>query len=641
MKTNYKYNNMIMKSPKGWFIALIDMLIVLCSHILALLISEYSKDINYSFVIKRAMISLPLLIVLYFLGFYISTSFRVIWKYANKLDYLLLFVASILPGIIFALIDKYAIKEIKGFYYSRPNVAYLLTVLFIVAASISIRLLYAVIYLKFKNKNNLSILKRTLIIGAGETANLVTQELLNRKNIYNPVCILDDDNIKTTRILQGIKIVGQIEDLEKTIDEYNIETVILAIPSINDDKKKNILKTCMKKNCEIKILPKIDEIIQKLDILKQARDVKIEDLLGRDSIDFDYIDVAKFLENKTILVTGGGGTIGSELARQIANFNIKRLVLVDNYENGVYEVQQEILRKNKDIILNVEIISITDKNRMNKLFNDYNFNVVFHAAAHKHVPLMEVNPEEAVKNNVVGTQIVVELSSKYNIEKFVLISTDKAVNPTNLMGASKRLCEMIVKKEAQKSNKTKFTAVRFGNVLGSNGSVIPLFRKQILNGGPVTVTDKNIIRYFMTIKEAVSLILETSTFAKNGEIFILDMGEPVKILTLAENMIKLMGYKPYEQIKIEFTGLRPGEKLYEELLKTEEGLTKTQNGKIFIAKQTPIDSVKLEKDLEELIFEANNNDPEKVVAKMQEIVDTYKPNRKTLKYTRGIYENKN
>lgn len=634
-------NYTVLKSTRGWFIALLDMLTVCFSYALSLLIAEYSKSAPYREIFKRGMIVLPLLLILYFIGFYLCTSFRVIWKYANKLDYLLLLLGSILPGIIFAIIDKYSVKRISGFYYKRPNIVYLLTILFIITATLSTRLLYAVLYLRNKNRANMSALERTLIIGAGQTANSILQELINTRNIYNPVCILDDNNTNITRSLQGVKIIGGIDKLEDVIKEYQIETVMLAIPSIEESKKTEILNSCIKNNCKIKIFPKLNEMIQKVDILKQSRDIKIEDLLGRDSISFDYMDVCNFLQDKTILVTGGGGTIGSELARQIYSFNVKRLVLVDNYENGVYEIQQELLRKNKNTNLNVEIINVTDKDRMDKLFKDYKFDVVFHAAAHKHVPLMEINPESAVKNNVVGTQVVVDLSSKYRVDKFVLISSDKAVNPTNIMGATKRICEMIIQKEAQKNTKTKFTAVRFGNVLGSNGSVIPLFKRQISEGGPVTVTDKNIIRYFMTIKEAVSLILETSTFAKNNEIFILDMGEPVKILQLAENMIRLMGYKPYEEIKIKFTGLRPGEKLFEELLKTEEGLTKTQNGKIFVVKQTSIDTQKLEKDLKELIEIALKNDPEKVITKMQESVDTYKPNRKILKYTRGIYENKN
>lgn len=636
-----KYSNIILKSARGWVIAILDTFTVVASYFLALLIGEYQKNVDYSPIFLRAAYVLPLLVGLYFIGFYLCTSFRVIWRYANKLDYLLLLVGSIVPGLIFAAIDKYLINKINGFYYARPNVMYLLLILMVISISVTVRLFYAVIYLRNKQRTDLSNLKRTLIVGAGQTANLIVQELLKRRGEYNPICILDDNDLNVTRTLQGIRIIGCIQDLEKTIKEYNIKAVILAIPSIDEEKKKYILNTCVQNNCEIKIIPKINDIIQKSDILKQAKDVKIEDLLGRDSINFDYLDVANFLENKTVLVTGGGGTIGSELARQISTFKVKRLVLVDNYENGVYEIQQELLRKNKDLNLNVEIVTVTDRDRMDKLFNTYKFNVVFHAAAHKHVPLMEINPESAVKNNIVGTQVTVDLSSKYNVEKFVLISSDKAVNPTNFMGATKRLCEMIIQKEAQKNTKTKFTAVRFGNVLGSNGSVIPLFKRQILEGGPVTVTDKNIIRYFMTIKEAVSLILETSTFAKNGEIFILDMGEPVKILNLAENMIRLMGYKPYEDIQIVFTGLRPGEKLYEELLKTEEGLTKTQNGKIFVVKQVPIDNQKLEKDLKQLIEVAFKNEPEKVVEKMQDTVPTYKPNRKTLTYSRGIYENKN
>ena len=359
-------------------------------------------------------------------------------------------------------------------------------------------------------------------------------------------------------------------------------------------------------------------------LLEQARGINVEELLGRDVIRFDNTNVKALVQDRICMVTGGGGSIGSELCRQIAKYKPKQLIIVDIYENNAYDIQQELIRDYGDKLnLNTEIASVRDYQKMELLFEEYHPQLVFHAAAHKHVPLMETNPEEAVKNNIVGTYNVSALADLYKVEKFVLISTDKAVNPTNVMGATKRCCEMIVQDMAQKAKKTKFITVRFGNVLGSNGSVIPLFENQIAKGGPVTVTHPDIIRYFMTIPEAVSLILQAASEANGGEIFVLDMGEPVKILSLAENLIKMHGKKPYKDIKIAFTGLRPGEKLYEELLMSEEGLTETSNKKIFIGKQIEVNEKELLNSLEVIRRLANANDKESVVALLQKIVPTF------------------
>ena len=374
----------------------------------------------------------------------------------------------------------------------------------------------------------------------------------------------------------------------------------------------------------MKVIPPLSEIIEQDSFVTQMRDVNIVDLLGREQIKFEKQGIKDYVAGKTVMVTGGGGSIGSELCRQIATFEPKRIVIVEVYENCAYSIQQEMIRRNIKFDFEVEILSVTDYDKVEEIYKQYHPEIVFHAAAHKHVPLMETNPEEAVKNNVFGTLNVVRLADKYKVEKFILISTDKAVNPTNVMGATKRCCEMILQTMSKKSQHTKFAAVRFGNVLGSNGSVIPLFKKQIENGGPVTVTHKDIIRYFMTIPEAVSLVLQAGAYAESGETFVLDMGEQVKIVTLAENLIRAMGYTPYEQIDIKFTGLRPGEKLYEELLMGEEGLRKTANDKIFIGQQIDIEENSFYKNLEEMRAICNTNDKTDVVNKLKELVPTFK-----------------
>ncbi|MGL5479614.1 MAG: UDP-N-acetylglucosamine 4,6-dehydratase family protein, partial [Clostridium sp.] len=387
--------------------------------------------------------------------------------------------------------------------------------------------------------------------------------------------------------------------------------------------KKEIIEECQKTSAKIKIIPGVYEIMGGKISLSKMRDVDLKDLLGREEVELDKIGVSSYLEGKTVLVTGGGGSIGSELCRQIANFNPKKLLILDIYENSAYDIQNELRMNYKDLDLFTIIASVRDKKRIRKIFKEYSPDVVFHAAAHKHVPLMEDNSEEAIKNNVVGTLNVCEVCDEFNVDKFVLISTDKAVNPTNIMGATKRLCEMIVQAMNKKS-KTDYVAVRFGNVLGSNGSVIPLFKNQIKNGGPVTLTHKEIIRYFMLIPEAAQLVLQAGAFAKGGEIFILDMGEPVKIYDLAKKLIKLSGFEPEVDIKIEVTGLRPGEKLYEELLMNEEGLTETENNKIFIGVPSEFDINELKLKINDLLKVAVNEDKESLKVKMKEVVPTFK-----------------
>ncbi len=478
---------------------------------------------------------------------------------------------------------------------------------------------------------------RTLIVGAGNAAKMILQEIKNAEsdpnnpsNVIFPVCMVDDDPSKYHTKVMGVDVVGRTRDIPLICRQYNIELVIFAIPSCTEEERKRIMGYCSESGCRIKTVPYLSQLFEDGDlthIMSQVKDIKIEDLLGRAPITFNKKKIRDFIYGKVCMVTGGGGSIGSELVRQIAKYHPEQVIIVDIYENNAYDIQQELYIDYGDNLNLVTLIaSVRDYDKMETIFQEYRPQVVFHAAAHKHVPLMEVSPTEAVKNNIFGTLNMVNLSEKYGVEKFVMISTDKAVNPTNVMGATKRCCEMIVQYKSQQHSSTEFVTTRFGNVLGSNGSVIPLFRRQIEAGRPVTVTHPDIIRYFMTIPEAVSLVLEAGAIAKGGEIFVLDMGDPVKITTLAENLIRMYGKVPYRDVQIKFTGLRPGEKLYEELLMSEEGLQKTDNKKIFIGNQIDIDPDGLTKQLDELheIVETNDNDA--TVRKLESMVDTFHHN---------------
>lgn len=478
--------------------------------------------------------------------------------------------------------------------------------------------------------------ERTLIVGAGNAGRMIVREIHNAKeqgDVNNPsksiipVCFVDDDLKKLNQKIEGIPVVGTCPEIVKICDEYRIDNIIVAVPSCEEDEKRKILDYCSATECKIKIIPYLGELLfddGHTQLISQAKEIKIEDLLGRKPIEFDRKEIHDLINGKVCLVTGGGGSIGSELVRQIAKNDPKQIIIVDIYENNAYDIQQElVLEYGTKLNLVTLISSVRDYDKMELIFKTYRPELVFHAAAHKHVPLMETVPEEAVKNNIFGTFNVATLAEKYKAKKFVMISTDKAVNPTNVMGATKRACEMIIQYKAQHSTDTEFVTTRFGNVLGSNGSVIPLFRREIENGAPVTVTHPDIIRYFMTIPEAVSLVLEAGAMAKGGEIFVLDMGAPVKITTLAENLIRMYGKVPYKDVPIIFTGLRPGEKLFEELLMDEEGLKSTQNKKIFIGNQIKIDETDMLSKLEVLKKTAENNDSEKTVELLAELVPTF------------------
>ncbi len=461
-----------------------------------------------------------------------------------------------------------------------------------------------------------------LIVGAGDAGVTILREMMVSDKVkYDVVGFIDDDLKKVDSYILGVPVVGTVGKIPDIVEKMHIQTIVVAIPTAGASRIKEILDICMPTKCKVKILPGIYQLLNEQVSVSRLRDVDVQDLLGREPVKTNIDEVIGYIKDQVVLVTGGGGSIGSELCRQIAGHGPKQLIVLDIYENNAYDIQQELKRKYPNLNLVTLIASIRDSAKMDDVFKKYRPDIVFHAAAHKHVPLMETSPNEAVKNNIIGTYKVAKCSDKYGVKIFVQISTDKAVNPTNIMGATKRVCEMIIQTYAKRS-KTRFTAVRFGNVLGSNGSVIPLFKKQISEGGPVTVTHKDIIRYFMTIPEAVSLVLQAGAYANGGEIFVLDMGEQVKIYDLAKNLIRLSGYEPDKDIKIVFTGLRPGEKLYEERLMAEEGLEKTANNRISIGKPLDIDEDKLFSSLDKL-YDAAYHETDHMKELVHELVPTY------------------
>ena len=461
-----------------------------------------------------------------------------------------------------------------------------------------------------------------MIVGAGTSGSVILKEMMTSRHTNGTVvCFVDDDLNKKGKYLNGVPIAGSREDIPSLAREYRVDEIYVALPSAPAKERKKIIEICRETDCRIKVLPGIYQLLNGEVSVAKLREVQIEDLLGRDPIRVNLDEIMGYVQDKVILVTGGGGSIGSELCRQIAGHKPRQLIVFDVYENNAYDLQQELERTFPDLNLTVLIGSVRNTHRIETVFETYRPDIVYHAAAHKHVPLMENSPNEAIKNNVFGTYKTARAAGRYGAKRFVLISTDKAVNPTNIMGASKRMCEMVVQM-MDRRYKTEFVAVRFGNVLGSNGSVIPLFRKQIAEGGPVTVTHPDIIRYFMTIPEAVSLVLQAGAYAKGGEIFVLNMGEPVRIMDLAKNLIRLSGYVPNEDIMIEFTGLRPGEKLYEEMLMDEEGMQDTPNKLIHIGKPIEFDEEEFQKQLDEL-YEIANQDSDHIKEAVQRIVPTY------------------
>ncbi len=543
-----------------------------------------------------------------------------LWAFAGETELQNLVVACVVSGVI----DAIGLQFFKHDNQVVPQSYYFLYTFLLITFIFICRFSYR-FFRSMKNKNdNKNNGTSVMVIGAGEAANVIIKEIVGSNYSTMVIrCIIDDDSRKWGRYIQGIRVVGGRDKIIECADLYDIDEIIVAIPSLSRKEMRKILEICKDTNCNLRSLPGVYQLVNGEVNVSRLRNVEVEDLLGRDPITVDIDQIAGYVQGKTVLVTGGGGSIGSELCRQIANHKPSKLIIVDIYENNAYDIQQELKTKHPDMDFEVLIASVRNTNRINWIFENYKPDIVYHAAAHKHVPLMEDSPNEAIKNNVFGTWKTAMAAAMNGCKKFVLISTDKAVNPTNIMGASKRICEMIVQ-TFNKHYDTEFVAVRFGNVLGSNGSVIPLFKKQIEAGGPVTVTDPNIIRYFMTIPEAVSLVLQAGAYAKGGEIFVLDMGEPVRILDLAENLIKLSGYKVGEDIRIEFTGLRPGEKLYEEMLMDEEGLQDTANKMIHIGKPISMDEMKFFKQLEELKI-ASTSEYADVRKLVQNIVTTYHP----------------
>ena len=583
--------------------------------------------------------------------------YRSVWRFASLSELVRVSVATAVTGIFHVVAITACVRRMPISYYV---FGILFQFLFTSAARFAYRII--LMYQAYVRQNSGDRLEHVMLVGAGNAGQMILRDSKRGGDLKEKiVCIIDDNPNKTGRFIDGVPIVGTRDDILANVEKYDIDKIFVAIPSASVEEKRDILNICKETGCELKNLPGVYQLMSGEVTVSQMKDVAIEDLLGRDPIKVEMDEIFKFISGKTILVTGGGGSIGSELCRQIAGHAPKQLIIFDIYENSTYDIQQELKRKYPELDLQVLIGSVRDSKRIWKVFEQYKPDVVYHAAAHKHVPLMEGSPNEAIKNNAIGTYKTAYAAMMHGAQRFVLISTDKAVNPTNIMGASKRMCEMIIQSfdkkikenrerdlptlhihsgdefgsmmeywipgqdsQGHRHAQTEFVAVRFGNVLGSNGSVIPLFKRQIAEGGPVTVTHPDIIRYFMTIPEAVSLVLQAGTYAKGGEIFVLDMGAPVKIDDLARNLIKLSGLKPDVDIRIEYTGLRPGEKLYEEKLMAEEGLTRTKNSLIHIGRPIPFDTDTFLRNLQNLMYAAydNREDIRELVA---ETVSTYHP----------------
>lgn len=605
---------------KRIFMVLMDICIVILTSITALIVRfEFSLSAVPKYYIGVVWSSLPATLVIAIIVFYVFRLYSSLWVYAGVTELLYLAAACIVDTLLntVTILLNYRDQE-----YPLPRSWYFIYGTLLLAFMFISRYSYRAVRTFFGKKVDEKNLKRVLVVGAGEAGNSIIKEISGSRFVnMHIVGFVDDDKSKIGKYMHGVKVLGDRNDIIEIANEYLVDEIIIAIPTASAKETKAILDICKQTGCELKRLPGMYQLVNGDVSISKLKDVDVNDLLGRDPITVDLDSIMGYVSDKVVMVTGGGGSIGSELCRQIASHNPKQLVIVDIYENTTYDIQQELKRNYPELDLVVLIASVRNTKRMDLIFDKYRPEIVYHAAAHKHVPLMEDSPNEAVKNNVLGTWKVVQAADKYNVKRFVMISTDKAVNPTNIMGATKRICEMIIQTYNNRS-KTEYVAVRFGNVLGSNGSVIPLFKKQIEAGGPVTVTHPDIIRYFMTIPEAVSLVLQAGAYAKGGEIFVLDMGEPVKIVDLARNLILLSGHKPDEDIQIVFIGLRPGEKLYEEMLMKEEGMQETANKLIHIGKPIQMDEEKFLKQLEE-IKEHVVEEPDDIREWVQKMVPTY------------------
>ena len=584
---------------------------------------------GYITTLQEMMVINTLLTLIVFALFRLYNS---LWRYASQSEVINIALACGISTVIHFL-------TVFGTYRRLPRSYFFIYLMLLFIMTVAVRFSYRIVRLLYNENVHGVGMRNTMVIGGGEAGNMVINELkMSEKLDSNICCVIDDNKSKQNTFINGIKVIGGRDKILDAASHYEINEIIVAMPSASKKEVKEILEICQQTGADLKILPGVYQFVNGEAAVEKLRPVQIEDLLGREPVKTDLDSITGYVKDKVVLVTGGGGSIGSELCRQIAANQPKMLIIFDIYENNAYDIQQELRRHYPYLHLEVLIGSVRNTSRVDRVFATYHPDIVYHAAAHKHVPLMEDSPNEAIKNNVFGTYKVALAADKYGTSKFVLISTDKAVNPTNIMGASKRICEMIVQGLSRQSS-TEFVAVRFGNVLGSNGSVIPLFKKQIEEGGPVTVTDKRIIRYFMTIPEAVSLVLQAGAFAKGGEIFVLDMGEPVKIDDLARNLIKLSGYVPDEDIKIVYSGLRPGEKLYEEILMDEEGLTQTENELIHIGKPLQFDETEFFDRLQILYEEAYSEVPnmKEIIADM---VPTYQYRRNNEKKDKKVIDKK-
>ena len=580
-------------------------------------------DFRYGDIADKAFIEtawdyLPFSIAVTIVLFWLFHMYQSLWEYAGATE-----MINMVLGCVCSAASQMVIVHMI-LHWGYPRSSYVFFGGFLLFFVVMSRFFYRAFRAFVEKRTDTAKSVNVMVIGAGDAGNSLIREMKSSSYIQkNALCVIDDDKSKIGNYIHGVKVVGGRDDILESVARYHIDEIIIAMPSAHKSTVREILEICKQTKCELKTLPGIYQLVNGEVNVSQLRKVDVVDLLGREQIEVDLDSIMGYVRGKTILVTGGGGSIGSELCRQIASYQPKQLIIFDIYENSAYDIQQELKKKYPELNLEVLIGSVRNTNRVNSIFETYHPNIVYHAAAHKHVPLMEDSPNEAIKNNVLGTWKVAEAAVTYHADKFVMISTDKAVNPTNIMGASKRICEMIVQAYNGRS-KTDFVAVRFGNVLGSNGSVIPLFKKQIAAGGPVTVTHPDIIRYFMTIPEAVSLVLQAGAYAHGGEIFVLEMGEPVKILDLAKNLIRLSGYIPGEDIQIQFTGLRPGEKLYEEMLMEEEGMQETANKLIHIGKPIEFDETEFFTQLQELKVESKEEINNEAIREwVKKLVPTY------------------
>ena len=611
------------RKHRNIYLRIMDIAIIMISYYVAQVIIGnrlvLTPEIN-----QKLLITIGIAILIYGGILQIFKTYKNITRYENGNDYLIYVLACLISCTIMIFFNVLKIVPIVD---ERTN---LIASLIIVTAIIGYRVFIRLILNEGNSKHRKNAednRRNVLVVGAGEAAKILLSTIKNSmSNTYHVVGLIDDNENKVNYAISGNRILGTRYDIPRICKENNVEVIFFSISNISPEDRKKILEICQETGCKVRILPGTKDLIKDKPLMQNFRDVQIEDLLGRDPIKLDNKNIGKLIEDKVVLVTGGGGSIGSELCRQIIQFKPQKLVIVDIYENNLYDIEQELKFNYPEIEVDAIVASVREKHRLNEIFEEFKPYLVFHAAAHKHVPLMETSPLEAIKNNVFGTYNVVNCADEYGVKRFILISTDKAVNPTNIMGATKRLCELIVQAK-NKVSQTEYAAVRFGNVLGSNGSVVPLFKKQIANGGPVTVTHKDITRFFMTIPEAVSLVLQAMSGAKGGEIFVLDMGEPVKIYDMAVKLIKLSGLEPDVDIQIKVTGLRPGEKLYEEILMAEEGLSETKHDKIHIAKPSKIDMDMLQQKLDKLthLLETTNNEQkDEIKDVISDVVPTYR-----------------